>query len=888
MTTQKESIPNSDSNYKADVSPPSPMMFRGSTSSIGTDNGKTAIQSQQSHQSSDAPRIRRVKFSTLASSKSSESNSTENRNLQGVEYDGDYDFIDMGEDVETYFVDVYQCNEALNRISDSILEPKVAGDFIRICIRPTAMTIERGVLLRRIDQFKFTKYSWQGAPPTTGDSSTTTGGSPIHTQQVVVAGREQENTLMTCEPGSEICAFKTVLSQDFFREDGTVNGEGYVFLEFGTNKEADVFGDVGIRRNNRKLQDTDVDFAGIKPLEIQFPVMKSISTGFVAGANDSWEEMNQGARYGIIVAIIAILLCFICALGYCCMFLYKREKEMEDRVDGNFPKEIKVNPRASFFDLFRAPSWNGNLGHSRDDDINDGDSVVNGGTNRRPPPNRRRPPFSFRRPRNNRDNIVGTTPTLSSDDSDTRPQRAPARPPPRLIQNKFARPSNRVPETSKPEVVNTEADLKEKKKPFLRPRPPPVQKNQAEQSPRGLSQSLHSPSTPSGRPNRTHEKPQDLSTSLHSPPAGLPAIKQNKVPRRHNSSAASNRASPNSVASSRKSQKSNTPKKGKSLPKRKQSMSVSDEQEDTTRPKLPVIVKSQNQNKPPIRSNPKKSPSSSKKNPDREPKHSTKEDSSSSGSLSTETEDRPMSVVSESQQERSIPVSKAQGNKKQTRKSKSPRPAEDTQSEGNTSNETEENSLSKDDSPPMSTINVDKLVSDDDSDSEQNDGGDQEDDIVSVVENEAKAVDDKIKKKGKSKVIDKDDDDSDDESIDFANYCSAVTTDVDDDKDDSSMESAGSDSDYSDDSDCYPDNFDVAFGVDNHVGTMVLVMTIRKVAGFNNGAPFSKAIFQQIEIDLKGRSCYKQEDDVWKRARRADRVKYFQTCYDKEKLRFLS
>ena len=279
------------------------------------------------------------------------------------------------------------------------------------------------------------------------------------------------------------------------------------------------------------------------------------------------------------------------------------------------------------------------------------------------------------------------------------------------------------------------------------------------------------------------------------------------------------------------------------------------------------------------------SSSSSKNNPDHGPKDSAKEDSSSPGSLSTESKDEPLSIASESQQERSTPVSQAQGNKKQTRKSTS-RPAEDAQSEGSTSNETEDNSLSKDASAPMSTISVDEIVSDDDSDSEKNESGDQDDIFVE----EAKAVDVNKTKKKNDKSKGEDDNDSDDESIDFANYCSAaVGTTVDDDKEDSSVESEGSaDSDYSDDSDCYPDNFDVAFGEDNHVGTMVLVMTIRKVAGFNNGAPFSKAIFQQIEIDLKGRSCYKQEDNVWKRARRADRVEYFQTCYDKEKLRFLS
>jgi hypothetical protein len=761
------------------------------------------------------------------------------RVLQGVEYDGDYDFVDVGEDADTYITDIYQCNEALARIPDTELEkPKVAGDYVRICIRPTASTIERGVVMRRIDAFKFTKDEWQGASTSTtsestsspqssssssstSDTDTASSGSPTITQLVVVEGKEQENTLLTCEPGSEICVFKTQLEQDFFRDDGKVKGTGYAFLEHG-GKESSVFGGLGRRHRRRNmrgsyrrgLQDKDVNFAGIWQLEIEFPVQESFSQGFVGEANDTWEDLNQGARYGIIVGILTILLCFICCLLYCCAYLYKRDREMSERVDGHFPKEVKVNPRASYFDLFMQ-SWNGNLNHGRDDSEHDcdGDSVLDGSI-----PVKR---LTY----GGRDDTLASSAVTGavSDDNSNNPSsstvKKPARDGKRTIANKITKPANKTPETYV------------RKKPFLRPRPPPLKPKQAQESSPDVSRSQHS-----------------TSSSQTSPSPAVARMNQN-----------------------------NPPKKARSLTKKK--TSPSGDQPPSGPKKLsqtPKQKKIKNAN-----SSPKQTPSLSKKsttNHVAKAKHP--EDSHSEASTSKETEDHSSSKESEGQHDE---------------------PESEVKDIGKRCDRTKDKVSVVEGSPSaysvdISALDVDEWSSDSDSDSD----GEKDNDADKHDEEDVNRMDTSQHEKPRSNVSEQPErpasppegngndikDDDDEESIDVVNGCLTTKSgspSIDDDKSDSeSVESA-----LSDESDFFPDPFDVAFDQKNHVGTMVLEMTIRKVASSMNGVTFSKAIFDTIEADLKGRTCYRQDvaqdgSELWKEATHAEKMKYFRTCYDNE------
>jgi hypothetical protein len=103
---------------------------------------------------------------------------------------------------------------------------------------------------------------------------------------ILTGGVEGEETLMTCQPGDEICVFKTILSDDFFKFDGEVLGTGVAYLEF-SKEEKDVFGNRLLRQ--RRLEDSDVDFAGKYPLQLSFAVLKSEPQGVIGAAQDTVE-----------------------------------------------------------------------------------------------------------------------------------------------------------------------------------------------------------------------------------------------------------------------------------------------------------------------------------------------------------------------------------------------------------------------------------------------------------------------------------------------------------------------------------------------------------------------------------------------------------------------
>lgn len=701
--------------------------------------------------------------------------STTLRILQGVEYDGDYDYIDVGEDADTYVTDIFLCNEGLVRLSDEEAErPKVAGDFIRVCVRPTVQTLDRGAVMRRIDGFKFTKEEWQEAR--TGDDEKDSQGSPIVTQLVVVEGQEQEHTLLTCEPGSDVCVFKTILEQGFFREDGIVKGTGAAFLEFG-KQEQSVFGGIGKRRrrnlrgtDRRGLQDTDTGFAGIWRLELEFSVEKSISQNLVGQANDTWEDMNQGARYGIIAAILMILLCFMFCLFYCCAYLYKRDREMSERVDGHFPKMVKVDPRASFFDLFMH-SWNRNLSHDCEGSEYDGDSVVNGAIVENNGP-------SF----GDRDETVGSTAIVSvdpEDDSthsveymkDLMPTGGQA------LSKGYAEPS------------------KTKKKPFLRPRPPPIRSQQQ---------------TESQAQPAVKRKPATSTTAKANP---IKEVLERESQRNDQTSGV---------------KKSTGQKRSLQLPKQgKQSPVLSDDRND----KQKQVKK------------------------DAEPLDDHGEDSTAE-----ETDEHSSSEEFHSSMD--VVVSTTLDDRKMV-----PIPATGSPSTH---------------SVDISTLDVEEWSSD-----SENEGGDDEDDSVErrPKDNQSNGETKSASKVTPKKLANLENDsplvDDDEESIDIVGAQLANTHDNASNVSDSESGTSHSESDF------YPDPFDVAFDQKNHVGTMVLEMTIRKVASSEHGVKFSREVFDQIETELKGRTCYIEDEGVdrrkiWREATHPEKMHVFRNWYEKE------
>jgi hypothetical protein len=88
-----------------------------------------------------------------------------------------------------------------------------------VCIQPGNETLIEGGNMWFIEEFSFNREN--------------------HTQPVIQPGSggspTSDLTVVTCDPGSDLCYFETVLGDEFFDSLGIVEGTGTAFLEFGSH-----------------------------------------------------------------------------------------------------------------------------------------------------------------------------------------------------------------------------------------------------------------------------------------------------------------------------------------------------------------------------------------------------------------------------------------------------------------------------------------------------------------------------------------------------------------------------------------------------------------------------------------------------------------------------
>mmetsp|Transcript_9918 Transcript_9918/g.18093 ORF Transcript_9918/g.18093 Transcript_9918/m.18093 type:complete len:486 (+) Transcript_9918:117-1574(+) len=273
----------------------------------------------------------------------------------------------MAEADSKYFAEAFECDEQNKKVAST--EAKLAGSSVRICVRPTQLTRERGVVMRRIDSFVFQKSEFGYAQVQNNDA--------IIQHAITRGGKEGEGTLVTCDTRYALCVFRTKLNSDFYLKDGEVVGSGLAVLEFEKKESESVFGVRHLRhRDLQEAEASDLYYAGKFPVQLSFPVARSADTSALAEAQHIWEGMSGGTKYGIIGGVLLVFICFLLSIMYCCLRMFKRDREMTKKVDGTFPREVHVNPKASFFDLFRSFRDFGYQSNDITADI-DGDSVCN-------------------------------------------------------------------------------------------------------------------------------------------------------------------------------------------------------------------------------------------------------------------------------------------------------------------------------------------------------------------------------------------------------------------------------------------------------------------------------------------------------------------------------
>jgi len=114
-------------------------------------------------------------------------------------------------------VEAYICDNEANNVPITGTEQ---GQTVRVCVSPTASNLAAGALMRQLEQFTFRREI------------------PVSTSQVAIASDtggvpNDQLTVVSCRPGSTVCAFETLLNADFFASEGKVIGSGQAFLQLG-------------------------------------------------------------------------------------------------------------------------------------------------------------------------------------------------------------------------------------------------------------------------------------------------------------------------------------------------------------------------------------------------------------------------------------------------------------------------------------------------------------------------------------------------------------------------------------------------------------------------------------------------------------------------------
>lgn len=230
----------------------------------------------------------------------------------------DLEFFVIPGDFE-YLAEAYHCDGYNNRQEDV---PSISmGESVRICISPTEEARKIGIRIKIIDSFLFTR-----------------GRSKQNAVERSI-GPEESQTVVMCDPGSEVCVFRTVLGDNFFGSAGCADGDGLVSLQYSVNSQTSV--------GRRRLQNEEEFFmAGQSPVKVEtllsFRPIGPDPCAFDHKFTEWWLEEENGKKalyIGIICGTaISALLCLLCC-WLCPPFLFRRR---DDKVATD-ENEILVN-----------------------------------------------------------------------------------------------------------------------------------------------------------------------------------------------------------------------------------------------------------------------------------------------------------------------------------------------------------------------------------------------------------------------------------------------------------------------------------------------------------------------------------------------------------------
>ena len=228
----------------------------------------------------------------------------ERKAIEAGGYIGERQFsvdVELNPSSETFVAEAFMCTKGNGRDNDPT--PRRFGDTVRICVRPDSAARERGVYVRGINSFFFQ----------TGNKvqfAVESGGTVA----------EDENTMLICSPGNSVCVFSTLLTEEFFEEDGEITGEGEVYLQFGRDGQPTL---TSFRMRNLQITNSDAAFAGATTAEIVVPVSTEERVeeeeDFTENAKNWWVATPLWLKivYMVAISVLLSIIASCCCGGYC-------------------------------------------------------------------------------------------------------------------------------------------------------------------------------------------------------------------------------------------------------------------------------------------------------------------------------------------------------------------------------------------------------------------------------------------------------------------------------------------------------------------------------------------------------------------------------------------
>mmetsp|Transcript_2252 Transcript_2252/g.5415 ORF Transcript_2252/g.5415 Transcript_2252/m.5415 type:complete len:376 (+) Transcript_2252:133-1260(+) len=183
-------------------------------------------------------------------------------------------------------VEAYICDSDQNVVP---IMPTAQGQTVRVCVSPTPDNLKAGALIRQLESFAFRRE----IPISTKQTAIEPGTGGVPADQL---------TVVSCQPGSTVCAFETLLAANFFAGEGIVTGSGQAYLQLGNGASAAA---------RRQLQGTANQVLADKPTSytVSFSLVKLEALGMdelVSSAPAATGTLVRTALLAVLVSLAAM------------------------------------------------------------------------------------------------------------------------------------------------------------------------------------------------------------------------------------------------------------------------------------------------------------------------------------------------------------------------------------------------------------------------------------------------------------------------------------------------------------------------------------------------------------------------------------------------------